>query len=426
MTTANRNAARLRSRGAVAVLALSATLLLAACASNNSSNSANGTSANGTSAKCSTHILLVANFTGAAAQNGQAVLAGDQAAVDKVNKSGGVLGCNLVIDKKDDGSDYTKDLPIIQEATSQYNYPLVLNPDFAVASTASYIARQKLLEIVGSTQLHYTEPSAHYPTTFDTMYLEPLVVDTALQYAIDKGHKRVAVIVDNTSGGAGDIAALQAFAKSKGVTITDTEQVDLSGVNFVPAIERARASNPEVLLTDLYGAASGHLRQQIQQGGWNINIISGSNDACTTFKGLIPETLLGNNAMIAPASMAYPSDASLQTFVDEIKASGQSVDNYFAGYSANYDGIILFAWAANQVHSLDSMKIAAKLHASGDVAIPGLVGATTTGYTPTSGEWNASAGLDVVQGGYYINGQLKKISSITAPVSAASIAAAGL
>jgi len=361
----------------------------------------------GDHAACPVRILVVANFTGPGSVNGDTVDLGTKSAAEEINKNGGVRGCDVVIDKVDDGSDYHKSLPLMQEATAKQNYALVLDWDYSVSSTVSYMARQKLFSVIGQAQL---DPNAKYTTLFDTLNSEPLVMVTALQYAAEQRHKRVAVMVDNSSIGADSIKAIKAYAKEEGITITDSEQLDLTGVNFVPAIERARRSNPDVLLTDLWGLPSAQLRLQIHQAGWDIPIISGSFDADTTFKGLIPESMLANNVMIAPSSIAYPSRPALESYAKKLKTSGVKLDNYFTGYTSVYDAVILFAWAANEVKSLNPETLAGKLNDSRNAKIPGLLSEEDTGYE------GKSDALAVVQGGYYADGRLKKIVSIQTPV----------
>ncbi|HEX3899636.1 MAG TPA: ABC transporter substrate-binding protein [Mycobacteriales bacterium] len=361
------------------------------------------------------HILLVTNVTGAGSQNGTSNVAGVKEAINEVNQAGGVLGRQLVLDVKDDGSDNTKDLPLIQSATASYKYPLVMNSDPAAASTAPYIARQSLLEICGCAAEKYAEPSAPNPTIFDTDYVGARPMDAAAQYAQSKGYTRVAVMVQQGEFGDADLQALKPLISSTGGTITDSESLSFTGVDFTSAIARSRASHPQALLTDIFGAGDAHLRTEIHDSGWNIPIISGSNDAATALKGLVPLADLKGQVVVGPRSMAYPSEPAAQTFIDNLQKAGVNVTSYLYGYGGDHDGVTLFAWAANQTHSLDATTIANKLHSSGDVAVPGLVEGTTTGYSATSGEWNAASGLALMEAGYYNLGRLKLIKSVSAP-----------
>jgi ABC-type branched-subunit amino acid transport system substrate-binding protein len=66
----------------------------------------------------------------------------------------------------------------------------------------------------------------------------------------------VALITDNSADGAPIPGAIEPYFKAAGGSITDREAVDPSSVDFTSAIERARASNPQAVLMNLYGPAS--------------------------------------------------------------------------------------------------------------------------------------------------------------------------
>jgi branched-chain amino acid transport system substrate-binding protein len=392
---------------AVSILAV---MMITACGS-----SGTGTATAAAGKKCVARILTVANFSGSGSQNGEAVLAGADLAIKRVNSAGGADGCQVVMDTQDDASDYTKDLPEMQEATSQHNYALVMNPDYGASATAQYVARQNLLEIANVGQPNYTEPSAPYPTIFDTGFLSSRATDVAAQYALSKNYRRIALIVDNTTYGASDIKAMQPLVKSLGGTITDIEQIDTSGVDFTAAIQRVKASRPQAVIIDIFGAAAAHLITEIHQLGLQVPIIGGQTTSATSFQGLVPASYLTGEIMVGPSSMVYPSDKTTQDFINSLQANGVSISNFLWGYTQTYNAILLFSWAANQTHSLDAVTLANKLHASGSVPIPGLVGSTTTGYTPTSGEWNPELGLAVMKAGYYNLGRLPLIKITSAP-----------
>jgi len=388
-----------------------ATVVIGGCSS--SSGSAN-TAAAGGKASCPINILLVDNFSGSGSQNGSANLAGENVAINDVNKSGGVLGCPLKLTTVDDNSNYNTTLPLLEAALAKQNYPLVSVSDYSATSVAPYLNRQKVLTIGGASSVGYSEPGGPYPYDFDTNFVTAKPDLAALDSLIAKGYKRVAIIVDNTATGASDLKAMIPAAKSAGVTITDTERIDLSGVDFTSAVERARASNPDALLYDASYTAAAHLETDIHTIGWKIPVVAGMTASATNFQGLIPESYLTGQYIFGPASMAYPSEGAMQDFVTSLKNSGVNIDNFLFGYSSQYDAVIEFAWAANQTHSLNSQTLANYLHQHGSATVPGLAGGTSTGYTPTSGEWNGQ--LAMMRAGYYNDGRLDSVGAyINAP-----------
>jgi branched-chain amino acid transport system substrate-binding protein len=396
---------RIASIGVTLLLAVG---LLSACGSG-------GTKPSAASAgpKCPLHILLITDSSGSSSFSGQVNIAAAKAGVDEVNKTGGVLGCKLVLDTRDDDSNYTQDLPLLQSATSSYNYPLVMNPDVGASSTAPYISREKLLEIIADETGKTAEPSVPYPTIFETILPSARAMDAGVQYALGKGYKRLAVIVDNTTTGVDDIEGMTPLIKAAGGSITDTETVNEESVDFTSAVERAKASNPQALILDIFGPAAAHVLTEIHALGWNIPIIGGTDVAATPFQGLVPLAYLKNVVVSSQASEAYPSNAVTTKFIAQLQADGVTITGYLFGYSAQYDSELLFAWAANQTHSLNSLTIAAYLHDHGTTTVPGLIDSNTTGYTPTSGEWNGKVAL--MKEGFFNLGRLPLIKYITAP-----------
>jgi branched-chain amino acid transport system substrate-binding protein len=362
-------------------------------------------------------VLLESNFTGAGSDNGTASIGGATAGVNQINKSGGVLGCRVGIKKLDDASDYTTDLPLLEQATGSATYPLVITADFGCVGDAPYITRQHLLSISTCAQTNFA--TAANPTIFDTDYLAARIFSVGVQDALSKGYKKLALIVDNSQLGKDNVAAATRLVTKAGGKITDVETLDLSGIDFTSAVLRARASNPQALVDDIFGAASGHLRTEIHTAGWNIPIIGGVDDAATSFKGLVPLSYLKGD-VVGPASMAFPSNPTLTKFIASLKAAGVNITSYLFGYGGVHDDLTLWAWAANKTKSLDPTTIATKLHSSGNVAIPGLVEGKTTGYTATCGEWNATGGVAIMKEGFYNEGRLPALKIVTAPALASA------
>jgi branched-chain amino acid transport system substrate-binding protein len=414
-------------RVAVVVLSLAAVSALAACgsSSNKSSSSSTGSgSSNSTAAKaktsCPVNVLLVDNFTGAGAQNGTANLGGAKVAIDEINKAGGVLGCPIKLDTVDDGSDYAKDLPLMQKAISSKKYAMVVNSDFACVTTAPLLQRMKILSVSACAQTKFA--TKNNPLIFDTVYIAARAAAVAADFGLKKGYKKWALMVDNTELGKGDVAAIKDRVAKGGGQVVDVEQLPLDGVNFSAAVQRAKSTNPDVIFTDLFGAAAGHLKSDILSAGWNVPQIGGFDEGATSFKGLAPAKALAGQYVVSQATMASPSDPLRQKFVDNLKARNVTIDTFLFGFANGHDPLTLFAWAANKTGSLDAQKMADYLHSNGDTEVPGLIQAKTSGYTPTCGEWNAKDGLAVMKAGFYDDsGRLPKVEIATAPPLPASL-----
>jgi ABC-type branched-subunit amino acid transport system substrate-binding protein len=398
-------------RAAVTGVAALAAAIMAGCSSTAAPSTSSGNAAASAKVHCPIDILMLTSLSGADSSWGTSNLAGAKVAVAHINSTGGVLGCHVALTVKDDGSNVSQDLPLVIAATTSYNYPLVVDDDDAAGTTASYINSHHLLEITPGNATGAVEPQAPYPTEFQTTDQPTKSMIAVAKYAIGQGYKHVALITDNSADGAPIPGAIEPYLKAAGGGITDREAVNPSSVDFTSAIERARASNPQAVLINLYGPASAHVRTEIHDSGWKIPVISGNDDSDTPFQGLLPLADLNGEVTIGDASDALTGSALQMQFIQAVEKGGVQITASLDSYTNIYDALLLFAWAANETHSLNAATLATKLHDSGSAQIPGLVQGPTTGYTPTSGEWNGR--LAVMKEGFFNLGRLAPISYTT-------------
>jgi branched-chain amino acid transport system substrate-binding protein len=384
--------------------------VLTACSSTSSKSSALTKPGK---ASCPINVLFLGPMTGGYSSYGVSAAAAAQVGIDHVNSAGGVLGCQLKLNIADDDSNFAGELPLLVKATTTRHYSLVMSPDAGQATDAAYLNSQKLLQISSGNAPKSVEPEAPYPTSFETSPLAQVPDIAAVQYELSLGRKRLALILDSGATGSQTEAAVAPYITQAGGKITDTEYVNDAAVDFTAAILRAEASKPQAVLLDVYGPAAGHLRVDIHDAGWKVPIIGGQNDTNTPLQGLIPESYLTGDLGVSLAPTAFPSTPPAQSFVDQLQAAKVTITGSLATYASQYDSIILFAWAAEQTHSLDSTTIATKLHDSGQVAIPGLVSTVTTGYTPTSGEWGGR--LAILKDGFFNLGRLPLVKYVNPP-----------
>src|SRR5262249_41776603 len=75
-----------------------------------------------------------------------------------------------------------------------------------------------------------------------------------------------------------------------------------------------------------------------------------------------------------------------------------------------HDDLILFAWAANQTHSLDPATITKFLETHGTTPVPGLLTSKTTGYTADSHELSAPGLMGSANAGPLDDGRLQRVA----------------
>jgi branched-chain amino acid transport system substrate-binding protein len=362
---------------------------------------------------CPVRVLEITNSTGAGATNGLAQRPGLALAVAQVNKAGGVLGCPLVADVKDEGSDPTKDLPLLQEALSSHQYGNVIVSDFGEGAAIPYLTRQKVLNITNFSA-GAGNPKVN-PYFFDDYPLLSVATEYAAKAAMKAGHKKIAVIVFNNDIGAAAAAGVKSAAPAGGAKVVDVEQLDPTAVNTTPAITRARNSGADVVVMDMAGAVVGHLLTDLQASGWKVPIYGGASTFSFPIASVAPPAAYKNLLVVGPTVATWPSSPKVNTFISKLKAQpggSNGLKTVLVSATSPYDDVILFAWAANKVGSLDPKKISAFLETHGSTPVPGLLVSDVTGYTSKSHDFFPPGSLALARPGPLKDGRLKRIAIV--------------
>lgn len=381
-----------RRAGRWSALFATATLITAVCAVGSSGGVA--ASASTSKVSCPVRILDITNLTGAGAASGVGNEEAVKIALKAVNARGGILGCKVVADIKDEESNPTLDIGILEKAESEYSYPEILDESFGGGTIESYTAAHHLLNIQPNGGNGLGDPS-QYPYYFDTNPWTTWTDDALIKIAHTKGYDKIAVIADNTSQGVGEIQDVTAALKSDGGTLTAAVQVPDAIINATPAVLQAQASNPQALYVGLYGPANGEILKAISAAGWNIPILGSFYTKNTPITTLAPAADYQNMEGITPASQIVPGNAPIKSLISSLKKDGVTINTGIASYSEASDAVYIFAYGANGAKSLNPAKIAAFLDKTGNKPVPGL-STITTGYTSSSHYWKPKMALSKI------------------------------
>lgn len=387
-------------------------IVISACGGS-SSSSASASSGGGGSASasaktsCPVRVLLVTDTTGAGSQNGLASLSAAKVGIAQVNKGGGVLGCPVALTFKDEGGDPTQDVPLVQQALSSHSYADVITADFGGGSAVPYLMRRKVLMIT-SLGAGIGNPKVN-PYFFDVVPTAGSTDVYAVKAAVGQGHKKIAVLVQNNDIGNGSEAGFKAGAAQYGGQIVDVERVDPNATDATPAVLRARNSGAQALIIDVGGAVTAHVLNDIANVGWKVPTYGGLALFASNIAGLVPPSSYANLLATGSAVATYPSPPVVQQFIAALKGTPALKTNLLQAANI-HDDIILLAWAANQTHSLDPATITKFLEDHGNSAVPGLLMAVNTGYSPTSHDFHGAHSVALAKAGPFLNEQLKRIA----------------
>jgi len=263
-----------------AVAVAAAVLTAAACSApgaSSSSPAASGTGgASGSTASGPVKIAVVDAQSGSNSDLGQFEWRGVSLAVNQANAAGGVDGRKIQLTLYDDQGDPTVGTELARKIASDGDIAMFGTAESAVTVAMGPILKsEKIPNITSGQSTALTALKSPYlflngPTglTYDTT-LAKFVVTT-------KGYKKIAMLTNNDSYGAGEDKAFTSALQSLGVTPLMSKVVPSDQTNMTPALNAIRGTNPQVLFIGAEEAQSGLIVKQARALGMNVVIAEGA------------------------------------------------------------------------------------------------------------------------------------------------------
>jgi branched-chain amino acid transport system substrate-binding protein len=374
-----------RSFGAIAV-AVCAALAMTGCGS-----AAGG---GGDSGSTPFRILGVFSLTGAGATFGNAALHALQASADVVNASGGIAGHKIEITWKDDGSNPSQTVSVLQSelnAGTTYNAVSTVTSDQSIP-IAPVVMKYPLLMSTDANTVALSDP-AKYPRLFSTSY-SAQTAESVLAIALaDKGYKKVGIVKTSDAYGETNSKSLVDALKGKGVDAY-TVSVDRTVPDATAAVQQIMAGSPDAIamvMTTSGNAGGSVLRARTKLGLSNIPTYTdtGTSTAALTqqttaadwqnvYEELSATQVAGTDVTTSPAYTAFRT--ALAKYAETPLKSG------IFPYAVKYNSLLVMQAAAKLANSIDPDKLAAAYRALGTTGkVPGYVGKDVALYSdPTT------------------------------------------
>src|SRR5579862_3167632 len=261
----------------VAALALAA----AACSAPGSSSppASGGTStAPGTSASAAgpIKIAVVDAQSGASSDLGQFEWRGVSLAVNQANAAGGIDGRKIQLTLYDDQGDPTVGTELARKISSDGDIAMFGTAESAVTLAMAPILKSEQIPNITSGQstklinLHSPYLFLNGPTglTYDSTLAKYLVTT--------KGYKKIAMLTNNDSYGAGEESSFTTALKSLGITPVASKVVPSTQTNMTPSLTSIRSADPQVLFIGAEEAQSGLTVKQARALGLNAVVAEGA------------------------------------------------------------------------------------------------------------------------------------------------------
>ena len=242
-------------------------LVLSGCgnAGQSTDSAAGGNSGNSSSGSEQIVIGFLGPMTGNNATDGKDMLNAVEMAVHKVNEAGGVNGKQIKVEVADDGCDP-------QMATSAANKLVSLNVVAVVGGhcsgstlPASGVFENAGIPLVVTAANSSKLPEQGYQTLFLINGLVPDQAKTAMEYAMKKNAKNIALIHDN-SAYAKDLAdSAKAVVEQAGGKVIAYEAINPEEKDFSALVTKLKSLAPDAVYFTGYYAAGGLLVKQFRQ-----------------------------------------------------------------------------------------------------------------------------------------------------------------
>ena len=299
---------------------------------------------------------------GILANNATTSVTAAKSSVAAVNDAGGILGREVVIEVIDDTADPTVAVTRLRElmaSDERTQFGMNSGPSTVADAMLPILTEEGVLSFnIGPTPTS-GDPSVS-PYNFDLSASVPDYLGSFVDEVGNRGYQNVAIL--HGSSAYGELFGAQSEAKlvEAGFTVVGNQGYDNAALDMTPQLETLRATNPDVLILDSYGAPLGYVLQGIERLGWDIPIMGNTSVAAT---GLIavepPEGVLGtdqvaNLTMQVFKSTKYDASATgVNEAVERMVTTGDIRSSLILAY--NYDAMLLVKAAAEAAGTIDDV-----------------------------------------------------------------------
>jgi len=283
-------------------------------------------------------LAMISPLTGPLSFVGQDNRAGVLAAVNEINRQGGVKGRRIQLTVFDDASNPTQGVVHMQRIASEAKYAGVIGSGFSSVglAVAPIIAASKIPYIsMASSAAQVTPAKPYYFMTTATSRLFAYSMAAQLRKA---GVKRIALMNDAGGFGQEGLRNVKELARRYGFEIVEEIIFPLTSTSFTAELTRVKNSNAQVLwLWNATSLAVAITKEAKQLGLTQRLVLTGGNaspsflgPACPEANGALINTYLGPVAQYVKRT--HPSRAIALRVNRLIKKQGSTFN--YDGYTA--------------------------------------------------------------------------------------------
>ncbi len=265
-------------------------------------------------------IGLVAPLTGPVAAYGDQVKNGAEAAVDQINKNGGILGEKVVVKLADDAGDPKQGVSAANQLVGDGVHYVVGPVTSGVAMAASDVFAENGVLMVTPTATSPDLTNRGLTNVLRTCGRDDQQAEVAANYVL--GHlkdKKVAILHDKGTYGMGLANSFKAAINAGGMTEVMYEGLTAGEKDYSALVGRLKKDGAEVVYFGGYHPEGGLLARQLADAGVKAQIIGGEGLSNTEYWAIGNEAAAGT--LFTNASDALKNADSAEA-VEVLKEKG--------------------------------------------------------------------------------------------------------
>jgi branched-chain amino acid transport system substrate-binding protein len=307
-------------------------------------------------------------FTGGSSSMGVSMRDGVRLAVDEINKSGGLLGRQIVLVERDDEARNERGVQIAQELVNKEKVVAAvgyINTGVALASERFFQeAKIPVMNNVatGSIVTHQFDDQPEnyvFRNAANDSIQAPMIVEEAITR---RGFKKVAILADSTNYGQLGREDLEKALALKGVKAVAVEKFNIKDVDMTAQLLKAKEAGAEVVLTYGIGPELAQIANGMNKLGWKVPMIGSWTLSMANYIDNAGPG--GEGARMPQTFVQEPTTPKRQSFIiSYLKTFNPKNNRMDSPVSAaqGYDSVYLLAAAIKQAGSTDGPKIKAAL-----------------------------------------------------------------
>jgi len=307
-------------------------------------------------------------FTGGSSSMGVSMRDGVRMATDEINKSGGVLGRQLLLVERDDEAKNERGVQIAQEMINKEKVAATvgfINSGVALAATRFYQdAKIPVMNNVATATIitrQFDDQPENYifrNAAADSIQAKMIVEEAVLR----RGYKKVAILSDSTNYGQLGRDDLEKALAAKNVKAVAVEKFNIKDVDMTAQLLKAKEAGAEVILTYAIGPELAQIANGMTKLGWKVPMIGSWTLSMANFIDNAGPG--GEGARMPQTFVQEPTTPKRQAFIiNYLKTFSPKNARIDSPVSAaqGYDSIYLLTAAMKQAGSTEGPKVKAAL-----------------------------------------------------------------